>query len=200
MSWLAGFARRRGRRIAGGRGRAWLHQPPHGTRAVAPPNRAHCEAAGSQAASHLPALRRGTPHRDRRLCDTCLADTQAEQFDAFSGTGLAALERLKREGLDPAHGGQAAKKRGQATSDRKREIAEWEARYGQLVDLTAFTREILPLIQDVALSRLAGATGLSLRYVSLIRRGQRVPHPKHWSSFRECREAEGMEAPNGSRR
>jgi CRISPR-associated endonuclease Cas1 len=123
------------------------------------------------------------PHPERRVCDTCLAETQAEQFEAFSGTGLAALERLKQEGRDPTHGGEAAKKRGQATADRKREIADWEARYGQLVDLTAFTREILPLIREVPLSRLVRATGLSLRYVSQVRQGERVPHPKHWTAF-----------------
>jgi hypothetical protein len=72
----------------------------------------------------------------------------------------------------------------QATADRKREIADWEVAYGKLIDLGAFEREILPLIRDVPLSRLVRATGLSLRYVSLIRRGERVPHPKHWSSFR----------------
>jgi hypothetical protein len=36
------------------------------------------------------------------------------------------------------------------------------------------------LIQSVPLSRLQHATGLSLRYVSLIRRGERTPHPRHW--------------------
>jgi hypothetical protein len=40
-----------------------------------------------------------------------------------------------------------------------------------------------PLIQGVPLSRLQRATGLSLRYVSLIRRGERTPHPRHWQAF-----------------
>jgi hypothetical protein len=43
--------------------------------------------------------------------------------------------------------------------------------------------DILPLIQDVPLSQLQQATGLSLRYVSLIRRGERTPHPRHWRAF-----------------
>jgi hypothetical protein len=30
---------------------------------------------------------------------------------------------------------------------------------------------------------LRAATGLSLRYVSLIRRGERTPHPRHWQAF-----------------
>jgi hypothetical protein len=37
--------------------------------------------------------------------------------------------------------------------------------------------------QDVPLSRLQRATGLSLRYVSLIRRGREDPHPRHWAAF-----------------
>jgi hypothetical protein len=56
-------------------------------------------------------------------------------------------------------------------------------RHGKLVDLSAFQRDILPLIQEVPLSRLQRATGLSIRYVSLIRRGERTPHPRHWEAF-----------------
>jgi hypothetical protein len=52
------------------------------------------------------------------------------------------------------------------------------------LDLGAeFTREILPLIQNVPLREFRQATGLSLRCVSLIRRGERVPHPRHWRIF-----------------
>ena len=58
-----------------------------------------------------------------------------------------------------------------------------DERYGKLTDLSAFQREILPLIQNVALSQLRRATGLSLRYVSLIRRGEKPPHPRHWEAF-----------------
>jgi hypothetical protein len=47
-----------------------------------------------------------------------------------------------------------------------------------------FTREILPLIQNVPLRRLREATGLLLRYLSLVRRGERVPHPRHWHTLR----------------
>jgi hypothetical protein len=66
---------------------------------------------------------------------------------------------------------------------RKREISEWEERYGRLTDLGAFKREILPTIQAVPLSKLVRATDLSLRYCSQVRRGERIPHPRHWQSF-----------------
>ncbi len=66
----------------------------------------------------------------------------------------------------------------------KAELAAWERQHGKLIDPSAFEREILPLIQNVPLSRLARASGLSLRYISQIRRGERVPHPRHWAAFR----------------
>jgi transcriptional regulator with XRE-family HTH domain len=46
-----------------------------------------------------------------------------------------------------------------------------------------FEREILPAIQDLSLSQLAHATGLSAGYLSQIKRG-RIPHPRHWSVLR----------------
>jgi hypothetical protein len=63
---------------------------------------------------------------------------------------------------------------------------EWDEQHGKLVDLSAFQPDILPLIQEVPLSRLQKATGLSLRYVSLIRRGERAPHPRHWQALLEA--------------
>jgi hypothetical protein len=56
---------------------------------------------------------------------------------------------------------------------------------GEINNPEVFRREILPLIQNVPLRRLSKGTGLSLRYVSLIRRGERVPHPRHWDASRE---------------
>jgi hypothetical protein len=78
-----------------------------------------------------------------------------------------------------------AARRGEANITRKREAREWDEEHGKLVDLSAFQRDILPLTRHVPLSRLQEATGLSLRYVSLIRRGERTPHPRHWQAFLE---------------
>jgi hypothetical protein len=61
-----------------------------------------------------------------------------------------------------------------------------DEQHGKLVDLSAFQRDILPLIQEIPLSRLQQATGLSLRYVTLIRHGERTPHPRHWQAFVEA--------------
>ena len=84
---------------------------------------------------------------------------------AFHGSGLAAIEQKKAAGTDPTHGATAAARRAGANVTRKREAREWDEQHGKLVDLSAFERDILPVIQDIPLSRLQAATGLSLRYV-----------------------------------
>jgi hypothetical protein len=78
-----------------------------------------------------------------------------------------------------------------ASAARKRcakdhEAAAWEQQHGNAVDPTEFEREILPLLQGVPIARLVQGTGLSLRYVSQIRRGERVPHRRHWQAFADA--------------
>lgn len=124
------------------------------------------------------------PRSERVYCDDCLPHYQREQYrEAFYGSGLAAIEQQKAVGADPTHGGETAASRAKANVRRKRQAREWDEAHGKLVDLSAFERDILPLIQNVSLSRLQRATGLSLRYVSLIRRGERTPHPRHWQTL-----------------
>jgi hypothetical protein len=108
---------------------------------------------------------------------------------------------LKAEGLDLTHGGKAAERRGAAIAERKRQAADWEQANPGPADPELFKREILPLTQGVPLRRLLEATGLSLRYCSLIRRGERVPHPRHWEALRTWREkypGEPLSAPPAS--
>lgn len=124
------------------------------------------------------------PHPKRTYCDDCLPHYQREQYEqAFHGSGLAAIDRKKAAGSDPTHSAEAGARRAESNTARKRQAREWDEKHGKLVDLSAFQREILPSIENVPLSRLQRATGLSLRYVSLIRRGERTPHPRHWAAL-----------------
>jgi CRISPR-associated endonuclease Cas1 len=134
----------------------------------------------------------GTPlsNAGRGHCNECLPEVRAEQRAGFAASGPAALARLRAEGADPAHGGDAGKRRSKTMRQRRREAAEWKRGGAERLDPSAFQREVLPLIRAVPLSRLAEATGLSLGYVSLIRRGERVPHPRHWPVLRQVTEAE----------
>jgi hypothetical protein len=68
---------------------------------------------------------------------------------------------------------------------RKREGRESNAAHaGTLVDPGVFAREIVPAIQALPLSDLVRATGLTHGYLSKVRRGEKVPHPRHWPASR----------------
>lgn len=83
--------------------------------------------------------------------------------------------------IDPARGGEAGKAHQAA-------IIEWEAIHlatatgddTDVQDRVHFTREILPLLQDFPPSHMAMASALTEGYCSLVRRGLKVPHWRHW--------------------
>jgi hypothetical protein len=137
----------------------------------------HCKRCGGE-----------LPHRDRVYCNDCLPLYRREQLQhEFAKAGVAQLAALRDSGVDPTHGGQAAKKRGETQRRRQRERRQWDAANpGRQRDPETFTREILPALERVPLSELAQATGLSMLYVSQIRRGLKVPHARHWPRIRQA--------------
>jgi hypothetical protein len=125
------------------------------------------------------------PHRDRTYCDACLPHFQHERYQAFRAAGQAHNQAERATGTDPSHGGVAGARRGDSRRTRAAEQAAWEAANPDVdADPTLFEREILPLIQHVSLSRLARATGLTGGYLAQVRRGGKVPHPRHWPALR----------------
>ena len=94
------------------------------------------------------------------------------------------LQQLREAGTDPAHGGNAAKKRGRANSQHQQAVHEWNT-LNEDVPKTRFTEQILPLLQDVPLSEMVQATGLSKGYCSFIKRGLKTPHERHWSALEQ---------------
>ena len=100
--------------------------------------------------------------------------------------GLATLARMRAEGKDPAHGGDAARRRGASNSQRARERAEWERQH-EGIDLDVardqYRRNTLPKLAGTTLGNIMKATGLSKRYASLIRRGVVTPHPMHFDAL-----------------
>jgi hypothetical protein len=96
---------------------------------------------------------------------------------------VTTLAAARAEGRDPAHGGEAAAKRGATNARQLRESFEWDQQ-NERPDPAVFKTEILPGIQAIPLRQMTKATGLSEPYCSLIRRGQRTPHPRHWEALR----------------
>jgi CRISPR-associated endonuclease Cas1 len=118
------------------------------------------------------------PARERRFCDACLDE---ERTAAFKLAGPAALAKARAEGKPVNHGGDVARKRGGTVSAQLRATRVWEVE-NRLPEPGEWDA-IQDAIRNVPLNKLVEATGLSLRYVSLIRRGERRPHPRHWEAF-----------------
>ena len=100
----------------------------------------------------------------------------------FSAAGVAALAKMRAEGREPMDGDEARRKLSEANVRRHREAGEWD-RTHEKPDPEVFRREILPLLQDVPLSQMKAATGLSVTMCARIRRGY-APHPRHWEGPR----------------
>jgi hypothetical protein len=124
--------------------------------------------------------------RRRRFCsDECRLDHRREvQIPMSAMSGPEALAKRRAQANDPAHGGKAKDKRAASQSKRARERAEWEATHGDgQAEREHFIGEIQPKLAGISLRRIAEATGFSLRYASLVRDGEYVPHPVHYRAL-----------------
>ncbi len=123
------------------------------------------------------------PDSDRLYCDGCHRDRRRELAAHYTGAGLEALAGLRADGRDPAHGKEAALKRGARNSQHAREVARCSREHGKNFKPVEFVQDILPRLQAIPLGAISKATGLSRGYASMIRRGLYVPHPRHWESL-----------------
>lgn len=145
----------------------------HLTRSNQRPNSTLRGTVSSPLVPRIHCLECGEPTlQSRKLCDKCA--------DQRRGVGrLEKLVELRSRGQDPAHGGTAAKLRGATNRDHQIAVAEWNRSHSP-PDRKAFEQEILPALKNVKIEAMVAATGLSAGYCSFIRRGTKVPHPRHW--------------------
>jgi hypothetical protein len=78
----------------------------------------------------------------------------------------------------------AAKFRGKRNSVKLLANSEWERNQTEEMDPAVFEEEIRPKLETVSLLKTMKATGLSRTYCGIIRRGVRIPHPRHWEALR----------------
>jgi hypothetical protein len=98
---------------------------------------------------------------------------------------VATVAQLREAGADPLHGGDAAIRRGQRVEAQNALSRAWD-RDNERPGPTVFAAEILPRLAGISLGDLEAATGLSRGYCSLIRRGLKTPHPRHWNALRHA--------------
>jgi hypothetical protein len=102
----------------------------------------------------------------------------------FATAGSAALAKRRAEGTDPAHTDEARRKQGLHAAVNVGANYEWEKSHDINETGLDFARDILPGLQKQPLSAMMKTTGLSLRYCSIIRRGLKIPHLRHWDALR----------------
>jgi hypothetical protein len=85
-----------------------------------------------------------------KVCPACAAPDRTERIVY---TGIRVLEARKQTGVDPSHGGEAARRRGEKMRQRMSEVRAWEAQHPR-PDLEVFRREILPLLRTVYIRRI----------------------------------------------
>jgi CRISPR-associated endonuclease Cas1 len=81
----------------------------------------------------------------RKVCPACAVPDRTERIVQ---AGIRVFEARKETGVDPSHGGEAARRRGEKMRQRMNEIRAWEAQHPR-PDLEVFRREILPLLRTV---------------------------------------------------
>ena len=151
-----------------------------GRDAVRKPAARSCRSKRAKIAKTCVVCGADLPGRQRRYCTDCRPirslDAVAKAHDVLRARRLA--------GVDPAHGGKAAKLRGKRNSVKLLANSEWERRHTEELDPAIFEREIKPKLKMISLLETMQATGLSRTYCGMIRRGVRIPHPRHWGALR----------------
>jgi len=74
--------------------------------------------------------------------------------------------------------------RSEAVCEGHRRNRRWAREHPVQPDEARFKCEIAPKLDALTLAEIAGAIGLSLAACSRIRAGARVPHPRHWESYK----------------
>src|SRR6266508_1560024 len=121
--------------------------------------------------------------QERTYCDECIDDARRSEFDRARVQATTALDALRRQGSDPAHGGDAGTKRATSLARRRAQAEAFQRMAGELPARETFIRDILPGLAAASIRAMAEATGLTRAYCSMIRRGRYVPHPRHWEAL-----------------
>jgi CRISPR-associated endonuclease Cas1 len=102
-----------------------------------------------------------------------------------------AVEVSRTQMLETARRGRIASKspesRARLTDTQRRQAIarySWDptTQPGWLTE-DAYLKQILPLLRNISLSKIASSIGVSIMYASDIRRGRRRPHPRHWQAL-----------------
>ena len=157
------------------------HEPAPGLGCPQARSQAAFKTSRHHAARDVRRLRALLTDRRRRYCDACRKRRFIELGASARERGFSILAQLREEGSDPAHGGRAAEIRG-----RNNRAHQGQSTPGRASGPTrrSFAWRSCRVLRRKPIGELVAATGLSEHYCSLIRRGKKIPHPRHWEALR----------------
>jgi hypothetical protein len=106
-----------------------------------------------------------------------------EKDRANIAVALRAKAELRAAGKDPSHGGEVARKRGATHREQLRRNAEWEASKAPTMTEDEYRARVLPGLARASVRAIALAMGVSQGYAARLRKGETVPHPRHWAAL-----------------
>ena len=94
------------------------------------------------------------------------------------------MKNLAPSGWAANQSAQAQALRSQAQQRHAAAQKAWDpAAHPAWLNEEAYRQEIQPLLTSFSTSAIATALGVSWAYASLVRKGQKLPHPRHWVSL-----------------
>jgi hypothetical protein len=82
------------------------------------------------------------------------------------------------------HSALAEARRGATQAKQRRALRNWNPDTPpEWLNETVFRNRVQPLLLRIEVSRIAEAIDVSHPYATSIRRGDRLPHPRHWQSL-----------------
>jgi CRISPR-associated endonuclease Cas1 len=131
----------------------------------------------------------------RAFCDACL-DVQRAQAATVGRATLGAKRADNQDGRSTAQTREAHR---EAAARQMREISDWEKTAGDAptrAETARYRREIGLKLRDIPIRALTTETGLSVIYCRQLRRGDRVPHPRHWAALGRVIASHGERVPS----
>jgi CRISPR-associated endonuclease Cas1 len=110
-----------------------------------------------------------------KYCRACYLSSAADHMAKISVAG-------REKTLGPrAQGFRAETQRRHAAAQRA-----WDpASHPAWLDENTYRTKIQPRLMDISTSRVASTLGVSWAYASVVRKGQKIPHPCHWQKLAE---------------
>ena len=104
-------------------------------------------------ASSCPQCGKQVPN-SRRTCSIECAKIYRDEvlIPGFSSSGLVDLAERRASGRDPAHGGDAARRRGETNRNWAKKRASWKGDLNR--EKERFVNEILPQLRDIPISKI----------------------------------------------